>query len=143
MTIRTQQHAGSEAGTTLLELLVVLAILGLLAAIAAPQMARYLESGQRNAALTQVASLSAKLYLFRADMGRYPSTAEGLVALLTAPPNSQNWNGPYVKNAAELRDPWGHYYLYRSPGTQGDFDLKSLGETNSQSRPALGGKVAP
>jgi len=110
-----------------MELLVVLAILGLLAAISAPQMQRYFAHGQTNAAETELARLSASLHLFRADVGRYPSTAEGLSALFKRPASLENWNGPYVRTEAAFRDPWGNPFFYRSPGQTGAFDLSTQG----------------
>lgn len=131
ITQKQPDNASTDAGTTLIELLVVLAILGLLAAIAAPQMSRYFERGQRNAAETQIATLSASLNLFRADVGRYPSTAEGLGALVKEPVALENWSGPYVKSASSLRDPWGRAFVYRSRGAGHDFELYSLGPPKS------------
>jgi general secretion pathway protein G len=124
---RTQPNRDRNSGYTLMELLVVLAILGLLAGIAAPEMTRYFAHGQKNAAQTEIATLTASLHLFRTDVGRYPTTAEGLDALLTAPPDAENWNGPYVKSASALNDPWGQGFIYRSPGSQSDFELFSQG----------------
>jgi len=118
-------HGQFEWGYTLIELLVVLAILGLLVGIAAPEVERYLSHGQKSAAITQTATLRSSLHLFRADMGRYPTTAEGLGALLKAPPGAENWSGPYVKNGTALNDPWGRPFVYRAPGAQADFDLYS------------------
>jgi len=127
-----------ERGTTLIELLVVLAILGLLAAIAAPQMIRYFAHGQESAARTETATLSASLHLFRADVGRYPTTQEGLAALLKAPRDAENWSGPYVKRASALEDPWGRRFVYRSPGTHAEFDLFSLGPKPPQADKRFG-----
>jgi general secretion pathway protein G len=122
-----QNYPDEASGYTLVELLVVLTILGLLAALAAPQMIKYMEHGQRAAAATQSATLTASLHLFRADVGRYPTTAEGLDVLLAPPADAENWSGPYVKSASALNDPWGHRFIYRSPGTRGEFDLLSAG----------------
>jgi len=116
-----------EQGFTLIELLVVLAILGLLAAIATPQVFKYLNNAKISSARTQVESLSSALDLFRLDAGRYPTTQEGLKALIEAPSGLDVWNGPYVKKKASLIDPWGHPYQYRSPGEHGEFDLFSDG----------------
>lgn len=110
-----------------MELLVVLAILGLIAAIAAPQMLLEFAHGQRSAAQTQIAAVSASLSLFRSDVGRYPTTEEGLSALLRSPPGLENWSGPYVKAAAVFTDPWGREFVYRSPGQTSAFELYSLG----------------
>jgi general secretion pathway protein G len=116
-----------EAGYTLMELLVVLAILGLLAAIATPLVLHYLDSAKVSTARTEIANLEASLDLFKYDAGHYPTTGEGLEALLKPPPGVDNWNGPYVKKTAGLKDPWGQPYHYRSPGEHGEFDLFSYG----------------
>ncbi len=116
-----------DAGYTLMELLVVLAILGFLAAIATPMVIRYLDSAKLSTAKTEVSNLSASLDLFKYDVGRYPTTQEGLDALLKAPSSADNWNGPYIKKTTGLKDPWGHPYNYRSPGEHGEFDLFSYG----------------
>ena len=117
-----------EAGYTLMELLVVLAILGLLAAVATPMVLHYLDSAKVSTAKTEVSNLSAGLDLFKYDVGRYPTTQEGLEALVSAPEGVENWNGPYIKKTTKLSDPWGHPYNYRFPGTHGgEFDLFSYG----------------
>jgi len=116
-----------EGGYTLMELLVVLAILGLLVAMATPLVLKYLDHAKVSTAKTEVANLSASLDLFKYDIGRYPTTQEGLPALLKSPPALESWNGPYIKKATAFNDPWGHPYLYRSPGQHGDFDLYSFG----------------
>ena len=116
-----------EDGYTLVELLVVLAILGLLATIATTQVLRYYASAKMSTAHAQVESLSSALDLYKLDVGRYPTSQEGLVALKTKPPSADNWNGPYVKTTTSLNDPWGHPYTYVSPGRHGEFDLSSNG----------------
>src|SRR5215813_5254066 len=97
-----------EDGYTLVELLVVLAILGLLATIATTQVLKYFASAKISTAHAQVESFSSALDLYKIDMGRYPSSQEGLAALKVKPPGGDAWNGPYVKNTTSLNDPWGH-----------------------------------
>jgi general secretion pathway protein G len=116
-----------EAGYTLMELLVVLAILGLLAAIATPMVLHYLDSAKVSTAKTEVSNLAAGLDLYKYDVGQYPTTQEGLEALVSAPQGVDNWNGPYIKKTTKLSDPWGHLYNYRFPGSHGEFDLFSYG----------------
>src|SRR3569832_2912770 len=116
-----------EDGYTLVELLVVLAILGLLATIATTQVLRYFSSAKMSTAHAQVESLSSALDLYKLDVGRYPSSQEGLVALKAKPATAENWNGPYVKPNTSLNDPWGKPYAYASPGRHGEFDLSSTG----------------
>lgn len=123
---------GHAAGFTLLELLVVLAILGLLAAIAAPQVLKHLGGAKRDAARIQIQNLAATLDLYRLDTGRYPSEREGLLSLVERPAGDQTWDGPYLKRRDALRDPWGRPYGYRQPGRHGEFDLFSLGADNRE-----------
>lgn len=121
-----------EAGFTLLELLVVLAILGLLAAIVAPQVLRYLGSSRSQTAKVQVENINAALELYRLDVGRYPTAQEGLQALVTAPSSAAAWNGPYMQKAAALTDPWGEPYSYRIPGRRGEVDVFTLGSDKAE-----------
>jgi len=124
---RTTMHRRGENGYTLVELLVVLAILGLLATIATTQVLKYFASAKLSTAHAQVESLAGALDYFKMDIGRYPTTQEGLAALKSKPATADNWNGPYVKNTTSLNDPWGHPYAYVSPGKHGEFDLYSNG----------------
>ena len=119
-------HARAN-GFTLVELLVVLAILGLLVALAAPRVMKYLGSARSDTARIQIEKLSGILDLYRLDVGRYPTGQEGLQALVEKPAQADSWNGPYLKNRESLTDPWGAPYAYRSPGQHGEFDLYSLG----------------
>lgn len=113
----------------------VLVILGLIAAFAAPQVIKYLGSAKTDAAGIQIERLSGILDLYRLEVGRYPTTEEGLQALLEQPPGVERWNGPYIKKADALMDPWGRPYQYISPGEHGDFDLYTPGADG-----ALGGE---
>ena len=117
----------AESGFTLLELLVVLAILGLLAAIVGPQVIRYLGSSKTQTAQVQVKNVAASLQLFRLDAGRYPTAEEGLGALIKAPASVPLWNGPYLPDEAAITDPWGKPYQLRVPGEHGEVDVFSLG----------------
>ena len=116
-----------EGGFTLVELLVVLVILGLIAAFAAPQVFKFLGSAKTNSATIQIERLSGILDLYRLEVGRYPTTEEGLQAFIEQPIDAEVWNGPYVKKSESLIDPWGRPYEYRQPGEHGDFDLYTLG----------------
>jgi general secretion pathway protein G len=121
-----------ERGFTLIELLVVLVILGLIAAFAAPQVIKYLGRAKTEAAGIQIERLSGVLDLYRLEVGRYPSTEEGLEALVERPIDAESWNGPYLKKADALIDPWGRPYVYRQPGDHGEFDLFTLGADGSE-----------
>jgi general secretion pathway protein G len=115
------------AGFTLLELLVVMVIIGLLAGFVAPRYFAQVGKSQVKVARAQIDALDKALDEFRLDMGRYPTTEEGLVVLVTAPSNEPNWAGPYLKKGVPL-DPWGRSYVYQQPGSHGDFDLLSYGK---------------
>jgi general secretion pathway protein G len=117
----------NDAGFTLLELLVVLAILGLLAAIIAPQVIKYLGTSRTQTAKVQIQNVVAALELYRLDVGRYPTPQESLKGLVTAPATANGWNGPYLKKDSALVDPWGDPYLYKVPGDHGEVDVFSLG----------------
>lgn len=120
-----------QRGFTLLELLVVLAILGLMAAIVGPQVIKYLGSSSSKVAAVQVKNIAASLELFRLEAGRYPTPEEGLGALMKAPPSVPLWNGPYMPQASALIDPWGNPYRFKSPGDHGEVDVFSLGSDNA------------
>jgi general secretion pathway protein G len=116
-----------RSGMTLLELLVVMVILGLLATLGSIQLMRYLGRARGDTAKLQIQELSTALDLFRMDVGRMPTTAEGLSALVEKPAQARAWNGPYLRSKAILLDPWRNPYRYQSPGTHGEYDLFSLG----------------
>lgn len=120
-------HPARSAGFTLLELLVVLVILGLLASLVGPQVLRHVGSSKTKTAALQIEELSAALDLYRLEVGYYPSSQQGLDALLKAPGGVRNWNGPYLKKSVIRKDPWGNDYHYRYPGEHGEYDLYSLG----------------
>ena len=126
-TTTTMKKNKKNAGFTLLELLVVLAILGLLAAIVGPQVIKYLGSSKTQTASVQVKNIAASLQLFRLDAGRYPTNEEGLNALIKAPPSVPIWNGPYLPDASAISDPWGKPYQMLAPGKNSDVDVFSYG----------------
>jgi len=129
---RRTRKGRSQGGFTLVELLVVLVILGLIAAIATPQVIKYLGRANSDAARIQVERLVGILDLYRLELGDYPSEDSGLEALVERPPGVERWNGPYIKKAGSLKDPWGKPYIYRYPGEHGDYDLYSLGKDGQE-----------
>ena len=117
----------AAAGFTLLELLVVVTIIGLLAAYVGPKYFSQLGKSEQGVAKAQVEAFARALDTYRLDVGQYPTTEEGLNALLTRPNNVAKWNGPYLQKAVPP-DPWGRPYLYRAPGVADDFDIISYGK---------------
>lgn len=119
-------------GFSLIELLVVLVILGLLAAVVAPNVMNKLGGAKTKTTRLQIEELSAALDIFSLETGRYPSTEEGINALITDPGNTPNWNGPYLKKKTIPVDGWGRAFHYKSPGDNGEYDLFSPGKDNAQ-----------
>lgn len=114
-------------GFTLLELLVVMVIIGLLASYVGPKFFSQIGKSEIKAARAQIDALEKALDQYRLDVGRYPTTDQGLNALIERPSGEQRWSGPYLKKAVPL-DPWGRPYVYRQPGEHGEYDLLSLGK---------------
>ncbi|AZN35469.1 type II secretion system major pseudopilin GspG [Iodobacter ciconiae] len=112
-------------GFTLLELLVVIVIIGLLAAYVGPRYFAQLGKSERSTAKAQIEGLGKALDAYRLDTGYYPSTEQGLNALVVRPNDEPKWNGPYLQKTVPP-DPWGRPYVYRSPSQTGDFDLLSF-----------------
>lgn len=130
--LRGEERATSEKGFTLMEMLVVLVIIGLISAVAIPQVTRLLESAKHKAAGIQLETVGQSLGFYQLDVGNYPSTKEGLAVLWEAPDGNDLWNGPYVRDARQLKDPWGRDLIYRSPGEKGAFDLLSYGADGAE-----------
>ncbi len=122
-------HRDGEAGFTLLEILVVIAILGLLIGLVAPAALRQLGGARISIAHQSIQRLGSVLDLYKLDVGSYPSTEEGLQALVARPPAVTGWSGPYLQGEEQPRDPWNRPYLYRSPSARSghDYDLCSAG----------------
>jgi general secretion pathway protein G len=116
-----------HAGFTLLELLVVMVILGLLAAYVAPRYFGQVTKSEIRVTKAQIESFAKALDQYRLDIGRYPSSEEGLAVLRTNPNSNPKWTGPYLQKDVPL-DPWGNAYVYRAPGEHGEFDLISYGK---------------
>ncbi|MGN2390324.1 type II secretion system major pseudopilin GspG [Pelomicrobium sp. G1] len=116
-----------RAGFTLLELLVVMVILGLLAGFVAPRYFSQVGKSEAKTARVQIEAFGKALDQYRLDVGRYPTSEQGLGALVRRPENEPRWDGPYLKKGVPA-DPWGRPYFYRSPGEHGEYDLASWGK---------------
>jgi general secretion pathway protein G len=114
---------------TLIELLAVIAILGLIAAFAVPQVLKWVSGARSDSARIQIEALGASIDLYRLEVGSFPPTLE---ALVVKPSGQDRWDGPYIKKKLIPKDPWGNDYIYRYPGNDGDYDLMSLGADNSE-----------
>jgi len=125
------RYPTGNRGFTLIELLVVLMILGLLASLVGPRVLKQLAGAKSDTAQLQIAELGSSLDLYHLEVGNYPTTEEGLVALVEEPSGASNWNGPYIKKNTVPEDPWGKSYRYQYPGERGAYDLYSLGRDNS------------
>jgi general secretion pathway protein G len=121
-----------ESGFTLVEILVVITIIGLIMALVGPRVLNYLGQSKVKTAKIQIQSFSSALDLFYLDAGRYPSSAEGLGALVQPVGGVAAWNGPYLKGGNVPLDPWGKTYVYRSPGEHGAYDVVSLGSDGQE-----------
>ena len=116
-----------EQGFTLVEMLVVIAIIGLIMGLIGPRVLNYLSESKVKTAKIQLQSFASALDLFYLDAGRFPSASEGLAALVRQTPGVAAWNGPYLKGGAVPNDPWNHSYVYRAPGERGPYDIMSYG----------------
>jgi general secretion pathway protein G len=114
-------------GFTLLELLVVMVIIGLLAGYVGPKFFGQIGKSEVKATKAQIDALQKSLDQYRLDVGRYPSTEQGLAVLVIKPADEPKWAGPYLSKAVP-KDPWGNDYQYRSPGEHGEYDLLSFGK---------------
>lgn len=111
----------------MVEILVVITIIGLIMGLVGPRVLVYLGESKAKAAKIQIESFGSALDLYYLDNGRYPTSSEGLAALVQRSGNSRTWNGPYLKGSAVPTDPWGQAYVYRSPGEHGTYDVVSHG----------------
>ena len=129
---RKYQLRHGEQGFTLVEMLVVITIIGLIMGLIGPRVLNYLSESKVKAAKIQMQSFASALDLFHLDAGRYPSTSEGLAALVRRTAGVAGWNGPYLKGGNVPNDPWNTPYIYRAPGEHGAFDIVSLGSDGQE-----------
>ena len=127
MLLRGSRSAGRSAGFSLVEMLVVLTIIALVLGLVGPRVLNYLGESRTKTAKLQIESFGSALDLFFLDAGRYPTTSEGLSALVQRPTGIEIWNGPYVKGGKVPPDPWGHPYQYRSPVDRAPYEIVSYG----------------
>ena len=120
-------HNNAQSGFTLVELLVVLGIIALLAAVVAPQVIRYVSDARVETAKVQLKNIESALELYYLDVGQYPPTEQGLDALVSAPAGVEAWHGPYIKLKKGIVDPWGQAFNYKQPGEHGALDVFTLG----------------
>ena len=125
--MRWQSQARRDAGFTLMEMLVVLVVIALIAAVAIPQIMGMLENAKTRAARIQLETVSQALKVYNLDNDGYPTTEQGLRALLEAPDGLDSWTGPYLRREQQLRDPWGRALTYQSPAQGKAYVLKTLG----------------
>jgi general secretion pathway protein G len=122
---------GKQKAFTLIELLVVLLIIGLLAAFVAPSVYKRISPAKQSAAKAQIKSMGSALDSYFVDVGRYPTSQQGLQSLVAAPTGTGQWDGPYLQNELPL-DPWGNAYIYHAPGRNGPYEIISLGSDGKE-----------
>lgn len=115
-----------------MEMLVVLVVIGLIAAVAIPQVMKLLGNAKGKAARIQLQTVENGLNYFQMDVGRYPTDSEGLKALMTAPAGVSSWSGPYVRNEKQLVDPWGRPLIYKAEASGKPYVLETLGANGKE-----------
>lgn len=129
---RSLRSREGEQGFTLVEMLVVITIIGLIMGLIGPRVLNYLSESKVKAAKIQLQSFGSALDLFYLDAGRFPSSSEGLAALVRRTPGVAAWNGPYLKGGNVPADPWNHAYVYRAPGERSPYDIISYGSDGQE-----------
>ena len=130
--VKPKRSWSGPRGFTLIELLVVLVILGLLAGLIGPQVMKHVGSSKAKTAKLQIEELVSALDIYRLEVGSYPTTAQGLKALIEKPEGVESWAGPYLRKRVIPKDPWGREYQYQYPGEHGEVEIYSLGADNSE-----------
>lgn len=138
---RSARRRAAQAGFTLVEVLVVISIIGLIMGLVGPRVLNYLSDAKVKAAKIQIESFSSALDLYFLDVGRYPSSTEGLNALMQRPSSANAWNGPYLKGSIVPKDPWGSAYVYKSPGDRKPYDIMSFGPDGANGAKGAAGYV--
>jgi len=138
---RLRARRRGERGFTLVEILVVITIIGLIMGLVGPRVLNYLTESKAKAAKIQIESFASALDLFFLDAGRYPSSSEGLGALVQRPGSISGWNGPYLKGSVVPADAWGNPYIYRSPGQRGAYDIVSYGADGQEGGTGTAGDI--
>jgi general secretion pathway protein G len=139
---RERRRRAGEEGFTLVEMLVVITIIGLIMGLIGPRVLNYLSESKVKGARIQLQSFSSALDLFYLDAGRYPSSSEGLGALMQRTPGVAAWNGPYLKGNSLPSDPWNHSYVYRSPGEHGPYEIISYGADGQEGGSGLAADIS-
>jgi general secretion pathway protein G len=129
---RKRRGGSDQDGFTLVEMLVVITIIGMIMALVGPRVLNYLSESRVKAAKIQIQSFSSALDLFYLDAGRFPSSSEGLPALVRPVSGVAGWNGPYVKGGSVPNDPWGNPYVYKQPADQAPYEIRSLGSDGQE-----------
>lgn len=139
---RTATAGLANAGFTLVEMLVVLVIIGLIMGLVGPRVLNYLTDAREKTAKIQIESFKSSIDLYYLDTARYPTTSEGLTALVKKPSGVDGWNGPYLRGGKLPNDPWGHPYVYRSPAEKAPYEITTLGPQGREGGPG-GGTRSP
>jgi general secretion pathway protein G len=139
---RERRHDAGQRGFTLVEMLVVISIIGLIMGLIGPRVLNYLSESKVKAAKIQLQSFAGALDLFYLDAGRFPSTSEGLAALMQRTPGVAAWNGPYLKGNVLPTDPWSHPYVYRAPGNHAPYEITSYGSDGQEGGSGLAADIS-
>ncbi|WP_217356240.1 type II secretion system major pseudopilin GspG [Ruegeria arenilitoris] len=129
---RRAHEWNARSGVTILEVLIVLSIIAMIAAVAGPRLIGYLGRAKSETAKLQVQQIGNALQLFYIDTGRYPTNSESLTVLVNAPPGDPTWSGPYLDSEDGLIDPWGRAYIYAEPSDQSNPIVTSLGRDGTR-----------